>query len=107
MADERCFAQANAVINSSTREQDNQVEHSKNRRKGIKNVGVSTPCYPPYGEKEPVFFICGVGCVFHPRLELHYLIKKVIHCGIIKKLNTLIKKVSESGLKMGQQPTIE
>ncbi|KAK4027661.1 hypothetical protein OUZ56_016708 [Daphnia magna] len=68
MADERCFAKANAVINSSTKEQDNQVEHSKNRRKGIKNVGVSTPCYPPYGEKEPV---------------------------------------SESGLKMGQQPTIE
>ncbi|KAI9552240.1 hypothetical protein GHT06_022600 [Daphnia sinensis] len=56
MADERCFAQADAVINSSTREQDNQVEHSKNRGKGIKNVGVSTPCYPPYGAKEPVFF---------------------------------------------------
>ncbi|KZR96345.1 Uncharacterized protein APZ42_009369, partial [Daphnia magna] len=37
-----------------------------------------------------------VGCVFHPRWEVHFFIKKVIYCGIVKKINTLIKQVSES-----------
>ncbi|KAK4012957.1 hypothetical protein OUZ56_025205 [Daphnia magna] len=39
-----------------------------------------------------VFFLFGfkcVGCVFHPRWEVHFLIKKVIYCGIVKKLTHL------------------
>ncbi|KAK4028094.1 hypothetical protein OUZ56_017272 [Daphnia magna] len=30
-----------------------------------------------------------VGCVFHPRWEVHFFIKKVIYCGIVKELTHL------------------